>query len=70
MIIRLATQSDNEQICAIMSQVSMGDTLSLVFERSPDYFVGSAIQSEQAEVYVFTNQDKVEGVFSVGKRRV
>ncbi|BDS06157.1 hypothetical protein NT6N_11970 [Oceaniferula spumae] len=70
MKIRRATQDDNEAICQLMESVSMGQSIELVFERGPDYFLGAAIQSEQVEVYVLVDGDVVAGVFSVGARRV
>lgn len=70
MIIRQATAEDNEQLCAIMEQVSMGESFRLVFERSPDYFVGAGVQAEEVEVYVLVSDGIIEGLFSVGKSKV
>ncbi len=70
MIIRRATDEDNEQLCAIMADAEMGETINIAFERSPDYFAGAAVQAENVAVYVLVLDDVIQGLFSVGKRKV
>lgn len=70
-IIEPAAENDNEALCALCS-IPMKGNISLSFERFPNFFAGSAIQCEKAEVYVCRRKDdlKINGVFSVGKSRV
>lgn len=70
-LIRRATSDDNAALCALC-QIPMKGNIMLTFERSPDFFAGSKIQSEEIETYACVRKasNKISGVFSVGKRRV
>jgi hypothetical protein len=70
-IIKKATADDNEGLCKLC-KIPMKGNIMLTFERSPDFFAGSKIQSEDVETYTCFKKNSVEivGVFSVGKRRV
>lgn len=71
MIIREANQLDNEALCKLCEH-SMPGTIQLSLERRPDYFVGAKVQNEQLAIYVCVNtkNNLIEGVFSIGSRRV
>ena len=70
MEIRKAHPDDNDAICQLMESVSMGSTIELIFERSPDYFLGAALQAEDVEIYVLTDDGRIVAIFSAGKRQV
>ncbi|MEO7293806.1 MAG: hypothetical protein ABIW34_11925 [Ginsengibacter sp.] len=70
-IIDIATEDDNAELCSLCQIPSCGNII-FTMERSPDFFAASKVQSEQTEIYVCRNKsdNKIEGVLSVGKRRV
>jgi hypothetical protein len=70
-IIQPAVPEDNEELCSLCKIPAKGHIM-LAFERSPDFFAGSGIQSEEVEVYTCKRKvdHKIVGVFSVGSRRI
>ena len=65
--IRLATESDNEEILKFCSEINMStSSMSLRYERSPDYFAFLKEQTSRYFVFVFLNKDdSIGGVCSV-----
>jgi hypothetical protein len=68
-IIERALLSDNSAICELCQIPMVGD-ISLTMERDPDYFINAGIQNQEVEIYVCRQQNRIVGVFSIGKRTV
>ncbi len=70
-LISKATPDDNEELCSLCT-IPLPGKISVSLERSPNFFAGSHIQCEEIETYTCRKQDnqKIMGVFSIGKRRV
>ncbi len=68
-IIERALLSDNSAICELC-KIPMTGNISLTMERDPDYFINAGIQNQDVEIYVCRQQNRLAGVFSVGKRTV
>ena len=69
--IEIATEYDNAELCALC-EIPTGDNIRFTIERSPDFFAAARVQNEHTEIYVCRNKTsgKIEGMFSVGKRKV
>lgn len=69
--IRPAESLDQAALLALCA-VPVKGMISLAFERSPDFFAGSAVQCDEPEVYVCeaTNTRQLIAMFATGKRRV
>lgn len=70
-IYRLATESDNEKILQLINSTPQQGLLKLNFERSPNYFFGSAISSQHYFVVIAENPNnmQIDGVASIGVRK-
>jgi len=69
--IRLATPEDSAELCAMLERAPMGEQIRLTLERRPDYFLGSAVQAEEPQVFVAeSGRGEIVGVFAAGRRRV
>ncbi len=68
---REALQSDHVALEALFAATPMGLRIRLCFERDPDFFAGSMVQSEKPCVRgFFDDKGQAVGVFSAGTRRV
>ncbi len=71
LIFREAVQEDHAAIEALFAATSMGSRIRLCFERDPDFFAGSMVQSGEPCVRGFFDKDgRAVGIFSAGRRRV
>ena len=69
---RPATPEDSQELVELFRMAPMDGAISVATEREPDFFAGTNVQHEDAEVYLGQDQEsgKLVGVFSIGKRRV
>lgn len=70
-IYRLANETDNEKILQLINTTPQQGLLKLNFERSPNYFFGSAITSQHYYVVIAENPNnmQIDGVASIGVRK-
>ncbi|MDX1589266.1 MAG: hypothetical protein R3296_10020 [Oleiphilaceae bacterium] len=75
--VRPAEAGDNEKILRLLANNPQSGSVSLAFERSPDYFNGAHVSCEHPDVYVLTPQpgqgqaeDRILGIFNIGHRRL
>ncbi len=68
---REAVQSDHVSLEALFAATPMGSQIRLCFERDPDFFAGSMVQSVEPCVRgFFDDNGQAVGIFSAGIRRV
>ena len=67
-----ATADDEPEIRALVGSVAMPGTVSVRFEREPDYFLGTTIQGQPCDVLIarHTPDDALAGVMVRAMRRV
>lgn len=69
-----AQPDDNGDILALLSGNPQPGSISLSFERSPNYFHGAAISAEDPEIFLLRSPDSDQrstlGVFNIGTRRI
>ena len=72
MIIRAPTPDDNDTLCRLFNATPMGNRIQVVFDRSPDFFVGARIQADSPWTLAAFDErtGKAIGCFSAGTRRV
>lgn len=69
--IRPAGPADHVALEGLFRETTMGDSVRLRFERDPDYFAGSLVQSEDPCVWgAFEGNGRAVGLFSAGSRLV
>ena len=67
-----ATRDDEPEIRALVGSVAMPGTVSVRFEREPDYFAGTTIQGDPCDVLIARHQpdDVLAAVMLRAERRV
>lgn len=70
--IHRALASDNADLCAIFRATPMQGSISVAFEREPDYFAGAKVQNIHLDIFLGRDSKtgRVPGLFSVGHRPV
>ena len=71
LVIRECRAADSEALCELVGSIAMGDRIRIVFDRSPDYFTGTAVQAQSPmTIGCFRNDGRAVGVFTLGFREV
>lgn len=71
LIFREALPADHAALEMLFRATSMAGSIRIGSDRSPDFFAGSRVQTEEAYVWgVFTGDGRAVGAFSMGKRRI
>ena len=67
-----ATRADEPEIRALVGGLAMPGTVSVRFEREPDYFLGTTVQGEPCDVLIARHQpaDELAAVMVRAERRV
>lgn len=69
--IRLANQSDNDEIVELIKRIPMkAGAVSLRYERSPDYFAQTRLQGDSAFVLVVVEKGSIAGVTAISVKDV
>jgi len=71
LIIRPAVREDHSALETLVRETVMDGTVQLVFERDPDFFAGSLVQSDEPCMWAaFEDSGRAVGMFGAGVRRV
>lgn len=70
MIIREATEKDNQAILELSRMVPMEADLSIIVDRSPDYFYLASLQGEGHKIIVAESDGRIVGTIGFCYRRV
>ncbi len=70
--LKRAEPVDNHDLCEVFADTPMEGAIWLNQDRRPDFFHGTAVQSERPEVFVLRKEEEpgLDAVFAVGRRRV
>lgn len=75
--VRPARAGDNDGILRLLADNAQPGSVSLAFERAPNYFHGAGVSCEQPDVYVLTPdagghqpQSQILGLFNIGSRQL
>ena len=64
-----ATREDEPEIRALVGSVVMPGTVSVRFEREPDYFLGTTVQGDPCDVLVARHRPRRRAGCGHGSRR-
>ena len=70
--LKRAEPADNPDLCKVFADTPMEGAIWMSQDRRPDFFHGTAVQSEKPEVFVLRKEEEpgLDAVFAVGRRRV
>ena len=70
--LKRAEPADNPDLCEVFADTPMEGAIWINQDRRPDFFHGTAVQSERPEVFVLRKEEEpgLDAVFAVGRRRV